>query len=95
MVATITPRDLASLEADVASAAGDVTVLLDPALPPVKLAALRAAIGPLAVDSAPTRRVNAVAAETGAHPDDVAAACAWLAGAASTTGQVIEISARG
>ncbi|VVT12866.1 conserved hypothetical protein [Sphingomonas sp. EC-HK361] len=95
MVATITPRDLASLEAGVASAGGDVTVLLDSALPPVPLAAMRAAIGPLAVEQAPTRRINAVAADTGAHPDDVAAACAWLADATSTTGQVIEISARG
>lgn len=87
--------DLASLEAEVRAAPGDVLVRIDAGLPPIALAAIRAAIAPLAVACAPDRRVNALLCKAGAAEDDVAAAIAWLRGAASTTGQVLEIGRRG
>lgn len=94
MSAQIAPHHLASLEAQVRSSEGDVIVLLDPALPPVTLAAMRAAIGPLAVECAPARRINAIVAGARVDAQDLAAASDWLATAASTTGQVLELSPR-
>lgn len=83
--------DLATLEAQVRAAPGDVLVRMDAGLHPIALAAMRAAIGPLAVACAPDRRVNALVCDAGAADEDIAAAIAWLRGAASTTGQVLEI----
>ena len=62
---------------------GDVTAL-DRAL-------LRAAIGPLAIELAPAKRLNAVDIAAGAAPDDAVEAARFLAGAESTTGQLIEV----
>lgn len=86
--------DLATLEARVRAAQGDVLVRMDAGLPPIALATLRAAIGPLAIACAPERRVNALVCDAGAAPEDIAAAIAWLQSAASTTGQVLEIGPR-
>jgi uncharacterized heparinase superfamily protein len=94
MGAPIAPHDLASLEAQVRSAVGDAIVLLDSTLPPVKLAAMRAAIGPLAVECAPARRINAVVTSGRVDAEDLSAAIRWLSAAASTTGQVLELSSR-
>lgn len=63
--------------------AGDVSVL-DRAL-------LRAAIGPLAAELAPEKRINAVDIAGDAALDDVLAAARYLSGAESTTGQLVEI----
>lgn len=64
-------------------------VLIDPAMPAIDRAMLLAAIGPLAVERAPDTRINAIAVEAGAAPDDVIATARFLAGAGSTTGQVL------
>ena len=88
----ISPQDLESLEKDVRSAAVNVIVMLDPTLPPVTLATMRAAIAPLAVACAPARRINAMIAGAGVRDEDLAAARDWLSSAESTTGQVLELS---
>jgi hypothetical protein len=54
-------------------------------------AMLRAAIGPLAIELAPAKRLNAVDIASAAADDDVIAAALFLAAADSTTGQLIEI----
>ncbi|MDB5674173.1 MAG: hypothetical protein JWM65_1155 [Sphingomonas bacterium] len=63
--------------------AGDVSVL--------DRAILRAAIGPLAIALAPSKRVNAVDVVGDAAEDDVVAAARFLAAAASTTGQILDV----
>lgn len=68
-----------------------VLVMLDAALPALELAAARAMIGPLAVERAPATRVNAVVAGERADAAAVEAAAAFLEGACSTTGQVLEV----
>ena len=55
-------------------------------------ALLRAALGPLAVAFAPAVRINALDVARQADQDDVVAAARYLAGAASTTGQWLEIA---
>jgi hypothetical protein len=62
---------------------GDVSVL--------DRAMLRAAIGPLAVELAPEKRLNALDIAGDAALDDVIAAARFLSAAESTTGQVLEI----
>lgn len=69
-----------------------LAVIVMPGRDPLSLALARAAIGPLAIERAPAR-LNAVLPHPQADPADVEAALAWLEGAASTTGQLIEISA--
>lgn len=54
-------------------------------------AILRGAIGPLAIELAPSKRLNAVDIVGDAADRDVVAAAGFLAAAASTTGQVIEV----
>lgn len=54
-------------------------------------AILRSAIGPLAIELAPSKRLNAVDIVGDAADRDVVAAAGFLAAAASTTGQVIEV----
>ena len=76
-----------------APADASLTLLVEPGRDPLSLALLRAAIGPLAVERAPAR-VNAVFPDADADPADVNTAAAWLDAAASTTGQLMEISAR-
>ena len=63
--------------------AGDVSIL--------DRAILRAAIGALAAELAPEKRVNAVDIAGDAPLDDVIAAARYLSGAESTTGQLLEI----
>ncbi|MEG3164241.1 hypothetical protein U1701_06510 [Sphingomonas sp. PB2P19] len=67
-----------------------VVVVIAPRAP-LAMAQARAAIGPLAVECAPGRRVNAVISKPGAAAADVDAAVKFLDGARSTTGQVLEI----
>ena len=69
-------------------------VVISPALDALAMAQAKASIGPLAVELAPSTRVNAVAPGEGADPGDVDAAVAFLMQAHSTTGQVIEILSR-
>jgi hypothetical protein len=84
--------DVAAL---VRGATGDSRVVVIPAvLDALAMAQARAAIGPLAIESAPATRVNAVVLAEGAHAADVEAAVAFLEQARSTTGQVIEIHRR-
>ncbi|KQM63393.1 hypothetical protein ASE75_13165 [Sphingomonas sp. Leaf17] len=59
---------------------------------PVMMARDIAAIGPLAIESAPVRRVNAVIAGPGSAADAVDAAVVFLDQALSTTGQVITVA---
>ena len=81
--------DVAAL---VRAAIGDSRVVVIPAtLDALAMAQAKAAIGPLAIESAPATRVNAVVLAQGAHAADVDAAVAFLEQARSTTGQVIEI----
>lgn len=80
------------LVARVRAATGDSVVVVIAPRDPLAMALARAAIGPLAVEHAPAMRVNAVVPVQGADPHDVDAAVAFLAGAPSTTGQVLEIS---
>ncbi|MEG3167572.1 hypothetical protein U1737_05110 [Sphingomonas sp. LB3N6] len=85
----------ADIAALVRGAVGDSLVAVIPAmLDGVATAQARAAIGPLAVESAPATRVNAVVSADGADPVDVDAAVAFLESARSTTGQLIEIHQR-
>lgn len=76
-----------------APAAVSLTLLVVPGRDPLTLALLRAAVAPLAIERAPAR-VNAVLPDADADPADVDAAAAWLDAATSTTGQLIEVSAR-
>lgn len=55
-------------------------------------AMLRAAIGALAIESAPASRINALDIAAGASADAVVAAAIFLARARSTTGQVVAVS---
>lgn len=79
--------------ARVRAATGDSLVVVIAARGPLEMALARAAIGPLAIERAPGMRVNAIVPEQGADARDVDAAIAFLEGARSTTGQVLEISA--
>lgn len=58
---------------------------------PLALALARAAIGPLAIECAPGRRVNMVVEQVGARPVDIDAAVTFLESARSTTGQILEV----
>ncbi len=75
----------------VRAADGESVVLVIVPRDPLAMALARAAIGPLAVERAPGMRVNAVVPGAGADTDDVDAAVAFLEGARSTTGQVLEV----
>lgn len=79
--------------ARVRAAMGDSLVVVIAPQDALEMALARAAIGPLAIERAPGMRVNAVVPEQGAETRDVDAAIAFLEGARSTTGQVLEISA--
>ena len=56
------------------------------------MAIARAAIGPLAIERAPGRRVNAVLVEDSALTEDVDAAVRFLESARSTTGQILDLA---
>ena len=66
-------------------------LVVDAPVPALDRALLLAAIGPLAVELAPRTRIGAIDIAPGAALSDVAAAAAFLAGARSTTGQVLKI----
>lgn len=68
-----------------------VLLLIATDVPALDRAMLRAAIGPLAIDMAPTTRLNALDIANSAADDVVVAAARFLTGAASTTGQLLEI----
>ncbi len=83
---------VAELRAVYADERDSVLLFIAADLPALDRAMLRAAIGPLAIELAPTVRLNALDIATGAADEDVVAAARFLAGAASTTGQLLEIS---
>lgn len=76
-----------------ASGADFVLLLIDSRVPALERAMLMGAIGPLAIELAPTTRIGAIDAATGADPGDVAAAARFLAAARSTTGQILTVAA--
>ncbi len=69
-----------------------IVVVIPPIADGLTLAVTRAAIAPLAIERAPAMRVNAVLVGAAAASADVDAAVAFLDGAGSTTGQIVEIS---
>ena len=71
-----------------------VLLMIEHSVPKLDRAMLLAAIGPLAVECAPTGRIAALDVAEGADPDDVVAAAIFLTGALSTTGQVLRIAPR-
>jgi hypothetical protein len=88
-------RDLAAGEDAVAVARSDdsesLVLVVMPGRDAVSESQVRAAIGPLAVERAP-RRISAVLPSATADSAAVDAIVAFLESAASTTGQVVEIS---
>ena len=96
-VALVMPEGIADgLPALRAAGQGPASVLclIEESVPKLDRALLIAAIGPLAVEFAPAVRIVALDLAEGAHPDDVAAAAIFLTGAASTTGQILQITPR-
>ena len=83
---------IAELRACGADERDSVLLFIAADVPALDRAMLRAAIGPLAIDVAPKTRLNALDIASGAADDDVVAAARFLAGAASTTGQLLEIN---
>ncbi len=84
--------DIAAL---VRGAGGEsLVVVISPMLDALTMAQARASIAPLAVELAPSTRLNAVVPGEGADPVDIDAAVAFLERAQSTTGQVLEIGKR-
>jgi hypothetical protein len=85
--------DPVALVRDAAAASDSLLMIIDAcALDPVALALAKAAIGPLAIERAPSVRVNAVVLGASHRPADADATIAFLETARSTTGQVLEIS---
>jgi hypothetical protein len=82
---------IAALRATRADERDSVLLLIDADVSALDRAMLRAAIGPLATELAPEKRVNAVDIAGDAVLDDVIAAARYLSGAESTTGQILEI----
>jgi hypothetical protein len=84
-----------SVIADLYSARTDerdsVLLLIAADVPALDRAMLRAAIGPLAIELAPSKRLNAVDVVGDASDEDVIAAARFLAAAASTTGQILDV----
>ncbi|HVF94340.1 MAG TPA: hypothetical protein VM900_08495 [Sphingomonas sp.] len=79
--------------ATVRAATGEsIVVVLDPQWPAITLALARAAIVPLAIERAPSTRINAVLATPAASRAAVEAAIDFLESATSTTGQLLEIN---
>jgi hypothetical protein len=69
-----------------------MVLVLAPGRTPLSLAQATAALGPLAAEAAPARRINAVVVAQGADPAAIDAAVAFLESAASTTGQILTVS---
>ncbi|MFA5965379.1 MAG: Rossmann fold domain-containing protein [Sphingomonas sp.] len=83
---------LHGVRAAVSAGRESVLVIIEQDVAAIHRAMLRAAIGPLAIESAPASRINALDIAAGAAADAVIAAAIFLAHAHSTTGQVIEVS---
>jgi hypothetical protein len=75
-----------------AAPAESLTVIIPATMDALALAQAKAAIGPLAIERAPATRVNAVVVGSGHRSADLNAALGYLDSAASTTGQVLELS---
>jgi hypothetical protein len=82
---------LAELRATSTGERDSVLLFIAGDVPALDRALLRAAVGPLAIELAPAKRLNAVDVAAGAALDDAIAAARFIAAAGSTTGQVIEI----
>ena len=67
-----------------------VVVLPQPA-DPLATALARAAIAPLAMEGAPSQRLNMVVDRGDARPADIDSAVLFLESARSTTGQILEV----
>lgn len=70
---------------------GMVVLVIDGTVAALDRAMLTAAVAPLAVELAPQTRLGALDVGPDADGDAVVAAAEYLAGAHSTTGQVLEI----
>ncbi len=70
-------------------------VVVDGAAPSVDRAMMLAAIGPLAVELGPDRRIGALDIGIDGAPADIVSAARFLAGAGSTTGQILALTANG
>jgi hypothetical protein len=68
-----------------------ILILAGPDLTGIDRAMLLAAIGPLAIELAPARRIGALDVADGAAVADVAATARFLIEAGSTTGQTLRI----
>ncbi|TPG14492.1 Rossmann fold domain-containing protein [Sphingomonas oligophenolica] len=75
-----------------ATVGDSLVVVIQPGRSALALAQTCAAIGPLAVEQAPGRRINAVLVGADSDPTAVAATARFLESAASTTGQIVAIS---
>lgn len=75
-----------------ATVGGSLVVVIQPGRSALALAQTCAAIGPLAIEQAPERRINAVLVGVESDATAVAAAARFLDSAASTTGQIVAIS---
>ena len=74
---------------------GVVLLVIEAQVAAIDRAMLIAALGPLAIELAPATRLVALDLAADAAPADVAAAAEYLAGARSTTGQMLRITPRG
>lgn len=72
--------------------AESVVVVVPPLADGLATALARAAIGPLAVECAPHRRLNAVFVHENASATNVDAAIVFLEQARSTTGQILDLA---
>lgn len=90
----VVARDLGAVNEARAAAqtANFVLLLIEPTVPKLDSAMLAAALGPLAEEIAPAGRIAALHVVEGAAATDVAAAARYLAGALSTTGQVLRVT---
>lgn len=86
-----TEKVIAELRATSTDERDSVLLFIAGDVPALDRALLRAAVGPLAIELAPAKRLNAVDVAAGAALEDVIAAARFVAAAESTTGQVIEI----
>jgi len=75
-----------------AAQSDSIVVVIAADLNPLASALARAAIEPLAIERAPTTRINAVLPGAAADPRDVEAAVAFLHAARSMTGQLLVVS---
>lgn len=75
------------------STAPFVLVIAGPDLAPIERAMILAAIGPLAIELGPDRRIGALDIAIEAGETDIVAVAKFLVAAESTTGQVVAVAA--